>query len=246
MKEFFKDLRDPKFWASVCAWMVPISIAVLWGVGIKYCWTRSEIGTFIAAIAGPLAGLAGFLYIYVNFIEQQEQFERQSFESNLNRLIDKYLEISRSTLPLDPNDGLHPLLRKFKIRYLAAFDSEKIITSIATENENSIPKSDKPNPEGVGEIYYSIFKPSFRMNEGLMTNFLPILIFLNNSSLTNKENYFTYLHSQLKKDEYRVLFYGIFCKEFNLLTDQKDLLKAFFNRFNSSMLLLNTDLELIS
>jgi hypothetical protein len=88
MGDKMRDLRDPKFWASVAAWMVVVSIIVLWSIGIYKNWTIFEIGTIMGAVAGPFAGLAGFLYIYVNFIEQQKQFnqqhsqfEKQTFET---------------------------------------------------------------------------------------------------------------------------------------------------------------------
>lgn len=32
-------LRDPKFWASVSAWMVVVAIVVLWGIGIYKNWS---------------------------------------------------------------------------------------------------------------------------------------------------------------------------------------------------------------
>ncbi|MBY5951042.1 hypothetical protein KUV23_08670 [Algoriphagus marincola] len=97
MKGFCTDLKDPKFWASICAWMVPISIAVIWTVSIFHCWTRAETGTMIGAIAGPLAGLAGFLYIYVSFIQSEIESKRHEEIQVFNQFFTS-LEKIRSTV----------------------------------------------------------------------------------------------------------------------------------------------------
>ncbi|MCF1753316.1 hypothetical protein [Mariniradius sediminis] len=112
-----KHFSDPKFWATVCGSAVPISMSLLWLVGIANCWSRSEIGTMIAAIAGPFAGLAGFLYIYATFIQQQELFERQSFESGLHRLLDHLKKEGTEVFPPNPKENETIRLKEFEEKY---------------------------------------------------------------------------------------------------------------------------------
>jgi len=70
-----KDLKDPKFWASVLAWMIVVVIIVVWLVGVYKGWCIAEIGNIIGGLAGPLAGLAGFLYVYATFQQQHHHFK---------------------------------------------------------------------------------------------------------------------------------------------------------------------------
>lgn len=90
MKDFSEDLRDPKFWATICAWMVPVSMVVLWAVGICCGWTKSETGTFIGAFAGTSAGLAGYLYVYATFKQQNDQFKIDQNNQMFFRLLNSF------------------------------------------------------------------------------------------------------------------------------------------------------------
>jgi len=240
-----KDLKDPKFWAAICAILVPVSVVILSVVGHFRCWSISEVGTMIAAISGPFAGLAGFLYVYVNFLQQQAQFERQSFESGLNRLIDKYLIVSSELFPSNPKKGLHPNLKNFKQRYNSAFKFEDVLTAVSEEKISNSPRNKTPDPEIVDGIYHEIFESKFRKNHNLVQAFLPVLKFLESGTVNNKENYYILIYSQMKKDEYRVLFYGLFCNEFQMEAHEKQLLKSYFLRFDAKHLFLPNDLELL-
>src|SRR5690554_3848146 len=71
--------------------------------GITYNFT--EYATFVGGTAGPLAALAGFLFIYLTFQHHQNQLdklEEQSFEMIFFKLLDYYRGFS-SDFTIDEN-----------------------------------------------------------------------------------------------------------------------------------------------
>lgn len=228
-----KDLKDPKFWASVCAWLVPISIFILWGVGISKSWTVSEIGTIIAAIAGPFAGLAGFLYIYASFKvqskslkhqkkqirEQRIQFERQSFELLLLRLLDHFKEESSKNFPTDPSQGLLPRVKNLKSK----------IDFIFHQDEN-------PDLTKISSIFKEVFDTNgsskIRTMLELVKLLVRILIYIDQSKMVSKDLYFDLLFGQLTEAEIRAYFYGYFYEGFKLTHEEKIAYRKFFIRYN--------------
>lgn len=232
-------LRDPKFWASVSAWMVVVAIVLLWAIGIYKNWSISEIGTIIGAIASPFAGLAGFLYIYLNFIQQQELFERQSFESILLRLLDRLKLDSTEIFPTDPTKGMTPLLRKFEGQYGEKFLFYNISNRIEMEEGE---KEDKL--ELLGNLYYYAFQNSIRSVLALYKSFVGILVYVDESQISNRNNYYNLLFSQLTQAEIRVFFYGYFHNGFELSGYEKNLVKNFFLRYDGRDLIYPRDIQL--
>lgn len=43
----------------------------------KFCFTSIEYATFVGGLAGPLATLVGFIYVYLTFLGQQRQLDEQ-------------------------------------------------------------------------------------------------------------------------------------------------------------------------
>lgn len=240
MEENKKHLRDPKFWASVCAWMVPISIVVLWSVGIYCSWTKSEIATFIGAIAGPFAGLSGFFYIYANFLQQQELFERQSFESGLFRLLDQLKTDAIKVFPPDPKEGKTPLLKIFESKYNEAFVKEHL-NSMSELSDSE--KARKLNE--IGHLYKASFGDSIRSVLALYKAFVGILTYMDQSKISNRENYFNLVFNQLTQAEIRAFFYGFFYEGFEFSTYEKSLIKFFFLRYNGRDLRFKKDIGLL-
>lgn len=106
-----KDLRDPKFWASIFAWMVPITISIGIISSKIYCWNIIETSTFIGALAGPFSGLAGFLYVYATFKLQREQMNSQASQFHIDqtnqmffRLFNSFIKIRDSVHYFGPKD----------------------------------------------------------------------------------------------------------------------------------------------
>ena len=232
-------LRDPKFWASVSAWMVVVAIVILWPAGIYKNWSISEIGTIIGAIAGPFAGLAGFLYIYVNFIHQQEQFERQSFESILLRLLDRLKLDSKETFPTDLNKGETPLLKKFESQY-----GEKFLYYNISDGNEMQQGEKEYKLEILGNLYYYAFQDSIRSVLALYKLFVGVLVYIDESQISNRDNYYNLLFSQLTQAEIRVFFYGYFHDGFELSEHEKKLIRNFFLRYNGRDLIYQRDIKL--
>jgi hypothetical protein len=49
----------------------------------KFCFNSSEYASFVGGLAGPLASLVGFIYVYLTFLGQQRQLDEQ--RERLNR-----------------------------------------------------------------------------------------------------------------------------------------------------------------
>lgn len=247
MKEFFKDLRDPKFWASVCAWMVPISIAVLWGVGINYCWTRSEIGTFIAAIAGPFAGLAGFLYIFVSFIQQQRQFNeqqsqffvqhnqlvKQNFESVFFNLFKLYKSQQASSFPPNGRPSIARLkqfenLLKYQKEYLSqgSYRDEVII-----ERATALGIAFKDMDYQIRSIIQCLYAVCIHIDH--------------HKDLIDERYYFEILRMQLEPAETNLVFYGFFSWIGEDFPKNEIILARFLNSMDSKNLLIPGDSGLL-
>lgn len=43
----------------------------------KFCFASSEYSTYVGGLAGPLASLVGFIYVYLTFLGQQRQIDEQ-------------------------------------------------------------------------------------------------------------------------------------------------------------------------
>lgn len=213
-----KVSNNPTTWAIFCALGVPLSFIIfpLWG--ILDCWTVSEIGTTIAAFAGPLAGLAGFLFIYVNFIQQQNQFERQSFEALLFRLLDHFKSESWKNFPTDPNQGLVPKVKEFTIKLKVKLKDNKDLKH-----------------EEIGTTFKEVFDETgdskIRTMMALVKLFSSILVYIERSKVFPKDIYFELLFGQLTEAEIRAYYYGYFHEGFKLSEEEKNSYRKFFIRY---------------
>jgi flagellar basal body-associated protein FliL len=43
----------------------------------KFCFNSIEYATYVGGLAGPLAAIVGFIYIYLTFLGQQRQLDEQ-------------------------------------------------------------------------------------------------------------------------------------------------------------------------
>ena len=58
----------------------------------KFCFNSGEYASFVGGLAGPLASLVGFIYVYLTFLGQQRQLDEQRERLNrdeANRLRDE-------------------------------------------------------------------------------------------------------------------------------------------------------------
>ena len=92
-----KKLAWTLAFTAVFLFIIPIIAYLFW----HYEYTPNEYATFVGGTAGPIAALAGFLFVYINFQQQQEQikkhdeqFERQSFEYTFFNLLNYYRDLS--------------------------------------------------------------------------------------------------------------------------------------------------------
>jgi|GEM_PF-3146396 len=88
---------------AVVMFFLPIGFNLIYGSPYDF----TEYATFVGGTAGPMAALAGFLFIYLTFqhqqdqlTEQKEQFQQQSFESTFFKLLDLYIK-ERDSISID-------------------------------------------------------------------------------------------------------------------------------------------------
>lgn len=238
-----KWIFEAKTWAIFSAILVPVLI-LFSCFGYRYLnWSFEDSTSFASAYAGTLAAFSGFLFIYVSFKEQQNQFNiqqehilRQGFEIGLNDLINKLLLITREKLPTNPKKELMPYLKQFEKEYISSIDAIELILP-------DLKKSDKKT--FIPSHYLEAFKSSIRGIKEIIKSFIGILYFIEIGEVQNKERYYSLLFNQMSQAEVRVIFYGYFHQGFQLNTKEKALLKNFFLKFNGRELLDSSDIDLM-
>jgi len=242
-----KGIMDPKFWAILSAAMVPV-LVVISCLGYRYCdWTFEQSTAFTGAYAGTFAAFSGFLFIYVNFKQQQTQFERQSFESSLHRLLDTQKRIAGEFFPFDPANGLVPSLRKFQESYNNKFILNHIVT-VEYSDKHPIEMDDEEKElklKIIPELFKNAFVNYERPVKENMKSFVGVLEFIELSSVPNKTNYFNLLFSQLTQAEIRTYFYGCFVPDFSHFSEREEkLVKDFFLLYHGKELMYKKDILL--
>lgn len=63
------------------SWVLIVVIVIVFFVPLllpeKFCFASSEYSTYVGGLAGPLASLVGFIYVYLTFLGQQRQIDEQ-------------------------------------------------------------------------------------------------------------------------------------------------------------------------
>lgn len=175
----------------------------------------------------------------MNFIQQQELFERQSFESILIRLLDRLKSDAAETFPPDPSKGKTPLLKKFEREY-----NEKFLFYNLANNNQMEENEREYKLELLGKLYYYAFQSSIRSVLALYKSFVALLVYIDESQISNRNNYYNLLFSQLTQAEIRVFFYGYFHNGFELSGYEKTLVKNFFMRYDGRDLIYPRDIQL--
>lgn len=112
-----------KILANTSALVVPLILVTpfLFRYTLNWIFTPEQYLSYAIGLASPLAALAGYLFVYLSFIHQQEQFERQSFESILLILMDRLKTDGKEIFPTHPKKGSTPELKNFSIEYSEKF-----------------------------------------------------------------------------------------------------------------------------
>lgn len=230
-----KFIFETKTWAIFSAFMVPILLSISC-IGYKYYnWSFEDSTSFAGSYAGTFAAFSGFLFIYVNFKEQQKQFERQSFEAGLYNLIEKLKSESKFIFPSDPKNG----------QVLQLKDFEKSLINIRQKFLILEPHKLIINKEELSDIIGNSFGVNFnpiRTILELMRAFVAILLFIEIAEIQEKKKYHNLLFSQLSQAETRCFFYGYFYDGFELTLHEKKLIKDFFIQYEGRNLVNRNDI----
>lgn len=200
----------------------------------------TEYATFVGGTAGPLAALAGFLFIYLTFQHQQGQLdklEEQSFEIIFFKLLDYYRGFS-SDFTLDENGQKITLdkLRK-NIRQHLGFTSSVIK---AAKSQLVVP----PSPVTVTEAQTRLVNVFYKHKEQLhllISLLMSVLDHIHKSDRETKEKYLSILEFQIPASHLNVYFYFYvaYCRDLFDLEDRIRMYKL-LNRINPQSLYKRT------
>tara|TARA_R110002049_G_scaffold168144_1_gene334586 strand:- start:583 stop:1335 length:753 start_codon:yes stop_codon:yes gene_type:complete len=231
-----KIILDPKTWAILVAILVPI-ILIIASLGYKnWGWSFVETTGFVAAYGGTLAGLAGFLFVYVNFNEQQKQFlqqhaqfEKQTFESAFFQLLTN-LRIS------GPIDRLTPIYKELLLKITPMCYSYEVNDGIPfghvrRQNFEEIIQSKYLFAEKVEELG----GPYLKTIKDALNQLLAVLKHLDSDRYKGK-NHLDTLVLSLSNEEFFVLYYFYIARKDDLIPVYQMLLNPFFSQMDNNVL----------
>ena len=175
-----------------------------------------DYATFVGGTAGPLAALAGFLFVYVAFIESKEQkaeqdkqFNVQSFDQILSRLVENYQNISLNHFI---DERLYGMIESMKNNL------EKLSSS-----EEDAKKSK--------DIFKGAFHGNFRRLKKWIKSITSILAHIDNyRHLDIVDSRERMVLNLMTKEEKRALFYFYFLDDPEFSENEKQSLKTFLKR----------------
>src|SRR5690606_31347915 len=72
---------DQEKWLKSISWVLLVVILLVFLIPLflpsRFCFPSVEYATFVGGLAGPLASLVGFIYVYQTFLGQQKQLDEQ-------------------------------------------------------------------------------------------------------------------------------------------------------------------------
>lgn len=219
--------------------LIPIIAHLFWGC----TYSPTEYATFVGGTAGPLAALAGFLFVYINFQQQQEQikkhdeqFQNQFFDQTFFNLLDYYRES----------------IKNYKIKYLNDWLTMLQFKEIVHDELGLIKKrtltvnTDAFTSFSAGQQFRDYFDDQKRPISELIKPVLYIVDHICSAGSTNKARYMEILQAQIPDSHFYVYFYFYIAYCLTDFTDrQRTLAYEFFNNGNPSILADPSQLEWI-
>jgi|SRR5690606_23259846 len=214
---------------------------------ISYDFT--QYATFVGGTAGPIAALAGFLFIYLTFQHQQEQldrhdkqFERQSFENTFFTLLDYH----KSAVPDATIGTINGMLSIESFRdYLHQYHRHFMHHFEATQEENDFEVVSPKVPIEDFKMYiHDTLREGQHQLRKMFRPLLSILLAIKDADIKDKDKYHDILDSHVSEAEKSILFYLYVCSRPSLYTAREyDLIKDFVARMNPGSLIHEDHIE---
>lgn len=86
MAKFWNQIPQETFLRGFVQFLLGVIVVVFlvpFLLPTRFCFASVEYATFVGGLAGPLASLVGFIYVYLTFLGQQRQLDEQ--RERLNR-----------------------------------------------------------------------------------------------------------------------------------------------------------------
>ncbi|UCS93865.1 hypothetical protein KZP23_02185 [Echinicola marina] len=237
------------FFAKACAWVVPfIMLCPIFRklYDPEFSYDFYEYGTFVGGVAGPFAALAGFLYIYLTFIQQSEIHSEQKVDNWFFQLLKEYQNAALSVSYWESeNDKGEKAFKSRLSRMVSWAEKEWPETKPGTDKGNNFMKEHgeeiipRPEPWKVEEINFQIISYLIDVsnNEEHMGKYGRILkVILNFCLKYKKEEYFETLESGMGKYERIFIYYYL-----NSKFEQEQI--KIFNEFQFATTLLDKHLD---
>lgn len=172
----------------------------------KFCFASIEYATFVGGLAGPLATLVGYIYVYLTFLgqqrqldEQRERLEREEASKEFSEYLNLWNEFrSKVKYSYDGKTGS------------SAFDSYWWWVSGSVRNDSKSKGFDISKPaEFKGSLKQHLMTSSFNKATGQYETFLrmvyPLLEIVERGKLESRLNY---LENLLSDGEKAILVYS--------------------------------------
>jgi len=197
-------------WLKVISRILLLAILVIFLIPFffqkPFCFQSVEYATFVGGLAGPLASLVGFIYVYLTFLGQQRQLDEQRERLNREEASKEFAEYlnlwnefrSKATYKWNNQSGAK------------AFDSYWTNVKGSVQSDSKTEGFDISNPkEFSSSLKKHLTTSSFNKETGQYETFLrmvyPLLEIAQRGKLDNK---LKYLENLLSDGEKAILVYS--------------------------------------
>lgn len=197
---FLKGLAWLLLGIIVSIFLVPIFLPE------SYCFASIDYATFVGGLAGPLAALVGFIYVYLTFLGQQRQLDEQRERLNREEASKEFSEYFNLW-----NEFRGEVTYKWNNQSGAkAFDSYWLNVRKSVRNDSKSQDFDILKPEAFkASLEHHLTTSSFNKETGQYEVFLrmvyPLLEIAERGDLKSRLNY---LENLLSDGEKAILVYS--------------------------------------
>jgi len=225
------------------------------GRNVIHIGKYNELGDFVNGITSPFLSMAAFILLFLTYSSQKtelrlnrsilekqyEQLSKQQFESTFFNLLNLHNQIVNAITTVSirrssGSDGITTEDRRIVTgRECFVFLYQQLRTTyhqISSKNEKSKVPSFKNGSEKIDYIYYEFFMERQSTLGHYFRNLYQIIKFIDDSNISNKQDYINLIGAQLSSSELLILCFNSlsrFGEEFKTLIEKYSFLKSIAN-----------------
>lgn len=235
-------------WLFACASILMFLLPGIFGQSMSF----DQYGTFVGGTSGPLAALAAFIFVYKNFLQQQEQvnkheeqFLAQSFEHSFFNLLNYYKSFMLGATIYTHNDRMS--VEEFK-EYVSKYDEQ----FPGEFGPSSIDQSLEVTPQTVEdhafkEYLYGRYEEGQLQIRYLFKPLLSVLLLIREADIKDKQKYYQIFRHQVPEYEKFILFYlYVVCRPSLYSAVEYDLMLDIIQHIDPKSLILEDHLGWLS